>query len=69
LNHLKKIYEQGDNLLGMAKKKVKIIKLVDPYIPKNEKKIYIYFGEKRYRRLQPVPWAYNKPNYEYLKSK
>ena len=49
----------------MAKKKKEQIiihqKKQDPYI-------YLYLGEKRYRRLQPTPYAYQHPDYKKIKN-
>lgn len=46
----------------MAKKKTSVS--VIPYVPKQDKDIYIYIRKNAFK-LNPVPYKY-KPNYKYL---
>lgn len=50
----------------MAKSKKE---LVIPYTPPLDLYIYFYVGDKYYKRMQPIPYAYEKPDYKILRKK
>lgn len=43
--------------------------LVMPYSPPPDPYIYFYVGEKYYRRLQPIPYNYNHPDFKQIRKK
>lgn len=48
----------------MAKKKVINVREVEPYVPKQDNKIYIY-RQKSFTKLYPIPYKF-KLNYQSL---
>ena len=48
--------------MAKAKKEVVI-----PYNKPSDPYIYFYVGEKYYKRLNPIPYAYKKPDFVKIK--
>lgn len=50
----------------MAKSKKE---LIIPYTHPLDPYIYFYVGDKYYKRMQPIPYAYKKTDYKLLRKK
>ena len=43
--------------------------LVMPHYTPTDPYIYFYVGDKYYRRLQPIPYNYNHPDFKEIRKK
>jgi hypothetical protein len=48
--------------MAKAKKEIFI-----PHVPPSDLYIYFYVGDKYYKRLQPIPYKYQAPDFKKIK--